>query len=208
MKFPIDNPRALLDKSKRELDRLVSEANGIYGEPDETSIADLTINVAWSLWHVTDWIGSNRDPKVAAVVPDAFKQVAGRRRLQKFQKQLRRESKDLKICWALALHFKHFELDPDSPAIGVYDNVFASDGPAKGHDDDALAAGVVDEEVVARKSAFRAPAYSNAVCVRIAVPSVSTLHPKVVVNGEKHRLTDVYARAYDYLDALLTKYGL
>src|SRR5512135_1580221 len=116
--FPLRSPRDLLDKAKREFELLEACAEGHYGDPNETAIADLTINTAWSLWHVTDWIGNNDDSAVMRVVPDRIKK-AGRERTEAFQAQLRSESPDLRICWALALRFKHFELWPESGARNV-----------------------------------------------------------------------------------------
>ncbi|HYN27397.1 MAG TPA: hypothetical protein VES94_03785, partial [Burkholderiales bacterium] len=108
----------MLSKAKRELDKLEAEAKGQHGEPDPNAIADLTINAAWSLWHVTDWIGNSNDPAVSHVVPAEIRKV-DRERTDAFQKQLRSESKDLMICWALAVHFKHFEFEASSRARGI-----------------------------------------------------------------------------------------
>jgi hypothetical protein len=119
--FPIATPRHLLKKAKREIERLKSEANGDYSDPSPTVVADLTINAAWTLWHVTDWIGRGALQVVADVVPRQMKKPA-KKRTDAFQRRLRARSQDLRICWGLALRFKHFELEADSHASGMFDD--------------------------------------------------------------------------------------
>jgi hypothetical protein len=94
--FPITTPRDLLSKAKRELDSLNDEAEGLYHEPNEVALADLTINAAWSLWHVTDWIAGHRDARAEAIV--AGNQGPGPTRAQRFQRHLRRRSTALRLC--------------------------------------------------------------------------------------------------------------
>lgn len=73
IRFPIASPRDLLSKARRELDRLTDSVEGAWAESNPIVIADQTINAAWSLCHVTDWIGNNDDPAVARVVPERIK---------------------------------------------------------------------------------------------------------------------------------------
>src|SRR5688572_14710180 len=110
MAFPIADARGLLSKAKREIDRLDEQADGAWGEPDPIAIADLTYNAACTLWHVTDWIGYGALEVVRGVVPHQMKRPA-RVRTDRFQRRLRALSQDLRICWGLALRFKHLELE-------------------------------------------------------------------------------------------------
>ena len=50
-------------------------------------------------------------------------------RAQAFR-QLRSESDAVEMCWALALRFKHFELEADSTARGVFDEEAYVSAPA------------------------------------------------------------------------------
>jgi hypothetical protein len=185
IRFPIASPRDLLSKAKREIDALDTEIHGL--EPDHIAIADLTINAGWSLWHVTDWIGNNTDPAVSRVVPDFIKKT-GEERTYAFQKQLRSESDELEICWAVSLRFKHLVLERDSRANDVLD------AP------EYLSAAVAPP----MPADFSAEAQTS---VARGFPS-SALHPKVNAGGERRRLLEVYRKAYEYLDGRLKKHGL
>jgi hypothetical protein len=200
MPFPIRNPRDLLTKAEREIDRLAAESNGDFGEPHPIAVADLAYNVACTLWHVTDWIGNSRDPAVAKVVPDRIKKT-GRERTDSFQQQLRSESDELEICWALALHFKHFELEEDSKARGIIENDVAyTSAPTLWGD--------FPEGAPTMSNAAPPVDMSTMGTVSVAEPGKSTLHAKVTSDGKRLRLTDVYATAYKYLDRLLNKHGV
>lgn len=192
--FPISRPRDLLDKAKRELDLLEGAASGFFGRPDATLIADLTINTAWSLWHVTDWIGHGAPEVVKDVVPRQMKKPA-RKRTDAFQKRVRALSPDLRICWAFSLHFKHFELEQNSPAKSVFKSAHVSSSVV-GFTETAPTMSDVPAN-------FSLGAMSSAVG-----DFVGTLHPKVSYRGQRLRLTDVYRHAHDYLDQLLKNRGL
>lgn len=66
--FPFQGPRDLLSKARRELDQLLKAVEPEEGDPDASKIADLTMNVAWALWHVTDWIANNDAPAIERIV--------------------------------------------------------------------------------------------------------------------------------------------
>jgi hypothetical protein len=208
--FPISTPRQLLAKSKREIERLERETSGMRGAADYTAIADLTLDAACTLWHVTDWIANSRDPKLLAIVASKGCTTPERaERVQAFQRQLRTESHDLRICWALALRFKHFELEDDSKAREVFDDqdVTVSGLPGYGHVDVSLRQ--VETIKMPVFSGVTAPVSMSVVGqVSVSNLTTSTVHPKVTYRKQRLRLVDVYRRSYAFLDALLKKHGL
>ena len=203
--FPIATPRELLNKASRELEQLKAHANGFHGEPDPIAVADLTINVAWSLWHVTDWIGSSKEADVLQIVPECISRV-GRERTAAFQNQLRSESRELEICWALSLRFKHFELEASSHANSILD----TDEYLSASSSFEVSERSKQAEPVAALSAsqFRVNVSQGGMVTAITELPSTTLHPKVTSEGERLRLVDVYGKAYRFLDELLKKHGL
>jgi len=198
--FPFKSPRQLLEKAGRDIARLNRAVGPVLGGPDETQIADLTMDVAWTLWHVTDWIaGNTSDEKCARIVASKHVTVANsRERLWRFQKALRRESPDLRRCWELATQFKHFRLEARSRRRMHMERVYGSTGAA---------------DVLINPPSTELPdtAFTSGAIVVSAVgtrPSPRTLHPKIIEGSQRLRLTEVYGRAYRYLDRLLRQHGL
>lgn len=202
--FPITTPRQLLEKAKREIDALASEANGEWGEPDGERVADLTINAAWSLWHVTDWIGNNEEVARVVLPAKGIKATVGDG-TQAFQNQVRCESSALEICWLIALRFKHFELDEESKARRTFQKVFGQ--PSRPAAPSLSATDTIPEFSRVPEPVDYSAGGSHGGIATIA-PSDSTLHPKVTFREQRLRLTDVYGNAYTYLDALLKKHAL
>ena len=149
--------------------------------PDTVAIADLAYDAACTLWHVTDWIANSGNPKLQAIVTSkGCRNPDPTERAQAFQRQLRTESDELEICWALALHFKHFEVEPNSKARNVIERA-----PTM-------------SDVVQYSVSASVP----------AVDHIASTHVKVTSKGGRLRVTDVYASAYGFLDGLLKKHGL
>jgi hypothetical protein len=205
VQFPISTPRELLEKGRRELERLETAAEGTWGEPDETQIADLTINVAWSLWHVTDWI-AHASPEVVRTVMPRQMNKAPRDRAQRFQQRLRALSHDLRLCWGLALRFKHFEIETEE-ARDMFEDERLSIGSAL-KPVVITALGLSGSSIPIFSSTPAPLHFSARPAGSIAGPSSYTLHPKVTYRKQRMRLTEVYRRAYGFLDQLLKKQGL
>ena len=93
--FALRSPADLLEKLKRELERL---------QQDETYQSDHAFNFAVTAWHMTDWVHKDarqRDP----TNPNPF----GYKRIGNFQQFVRGDCRALGICDELANGSKHFE---------------------------------------------------------------------------------------------------
>lgn len=197
----------MLDKAKREIDGLADSVSPIWAEPNPVVVADLTYNAACTLWHVTDWVANASDPKLLQIVAWKGCTTPNREeRAQAFQRQLRSESHELRICWALALRFKHFELEERSSARGVLEedlNVTRKRFYGAGTAGDGERSSIPIYSRVPPPTSFSAMPQAS-----VAGFSTSTLHPKVTYRKQRLRLLDVYQRAYSYLDRLLKRQGL
>jgi len=197
--FPFEGPRQYLEKAERELTQLDEAVGPETGIPDETQIADLTMNAAWTLWHVTDWIANNAtDPRCERIVASkGITAVDQKDRLRDFQKALRRESPDLRHCWELATLFKHFALEPGTRRHGRIHKVYGSTAISAS----LIRHGVDEQEDASIIGAVTLSAVGPA-------PELRTLHPKIMDGDQSLRLTEIYYRAYGYLDGLLREQGL
>jgi hypothetical protein len=212
MSFPIRNPRDLLAKAKREIDRLEEEADAVNGEPNPIVVADLTINAAWTLWHTTDWIAFRVLDAVREIVPQHMHKPA-RKRTERFQIRLRNRSRDLRICWGLALRYKHLELETED-ARTMFDGGAALSAPSSHREyGPEMSSGPTPvfiplfssepESVQVDEVAFSIQGFVNPVAGAL---HSTTLHPKVTYRKRRLRLVDVYRDAYDFLDQLLKKH--
>lgn len=206
--FPFQTPRGFLSKARRELDRLLEAVEPEDSEPDRERIGDLTINIAWTLWHVTDWISNNDNPAVARIVASMGVTSTGRARTSEFQQQLRDQSSDLRHCWELATRFKHFELEEGTLRFAELEDFSASASSMTG-----VHVSCFPYPPEESTTAVSFAGLSNAIA---AIPSGmtmegslrKTLHPKIQHGGDRLRLTEVYSGAYDYLDRLLKEHRL
>lgn len=206
--FPFQGPRGLLLKAQRELKQLLEAVEPVEGEPNREQIGDLTMNIAWTLWHVTDWVANNHDPAAVRIVGSKGITRTDEGRAAAFQNQLKTESPDLRHCWELATRFKHFELDERSRDQAELEDFGASAPPMAEvlvscfpyPSGETATVGLSAAEALVKVAGSLHPVAPEA--------PHKTLHPKIQHDGERLRLTEVYGRAYDYLDRLLNQQGL
>ena len=98
--FAINSSRDMLEKLKREIERLA-------GSIIRQEIVDHGLNAAMTAWHLTDWAwseieGSTRRPTLTA------RAGAPIRELKQFQELVKRNCAELAYCEGIAISTKHF----------------------------------------------------------------------------------------------------
>jgi len=202
--FPISSPRDLLAKAGRELQSLEAETGGFWGDPRPVPVADLTINTAWSLWHVTDWIGHGADDVVRSVVTAGQMRLPARKRVDAFQRRLRARCPELRITWALALRWKHFDLETAEALSVLEDAPIISSPPAFGF----VAVASPEEVVTISLKPSREVNYSLGPMASPSSPGSFSMHPKVTYRKQRLRVVDVFKKTHEYLEQLLQEHRL
>jgi len=99
--FAINSSRDLLEKLKREIERLASSVI-------RQEIVDHGLNAAMTAWHLTDWTwGEIQDspPRLRSLTARTAKPI---RELKQFQEFVKRNCNELAYCESIAVSTKHF----------------------------------------------------------------------------------------------------
>src|ERR1700757_4178260 len=97
----INSSRDMLEKLKREIDRLA-------GSIIRQEIVDHGLNAAMTAWHLTEWTG--REIKVSFPRNRSLTKKAGTsiKKLKQFQQFVKRDCAELAYCEGIAISTKHF----------------------------------------------------------------------------------------------------
>lgn len=101
--FEVESPSGLLEKAKRELERL---KRAQYSLDEMGFVSDHGLNCAITVWHVADWVWKAYNPNNVKNL-----QCLGLTKFDDLHSLIRRESGALAICYEIATGSKHMKLE-------------------------------------------------------------------------------------------------
>ncbi len=111
--FGLTSPRDLLEKARRDVERLRQVTNWPRSPEQRLAVQDSAFNAAITLWHVTDWIANSSEPEAVAALqtirtthPPSKKGADSYDVLSAYV----RMDAHMNLCHSLANGAKHFEL--------------------------------------------------------------------------------------------------
>jgi hypothetical protein len=105
--YGVNSPIQHLQQARHELAQLERLQDTLLPEDRKDEPAYLARTIATTIWHISDAVMKTEDPVFVR-----WRIASGVKRIYEFQEQMRKTSKELRLCWELCNGSKHLEKKP------------------------------------------------------------------------------------------------